>query len=139
MTTNLYETIQDIIELRVRYYDLIMLSHLVHNDKKAFDDIIREKAEITEKLNEYNFSECIDENTSMVNILVFAYEHPGVGITHNLFDDNEFIYYDINDDVVKDENGNVFETWVPGKGYNGLITRYQDERWQNGWRVYNNQ
>ena len=138
MTLNIYDRVQEILKLRNRYFELVLLSHTVPFSDPKYDEIIHEKSTVSKQLNDLGFTDQgLDVNASMINILVYAYEHPNAPFTHRLFEPNEYLYYDPDTTYIKDEDGNVFETWVEGQGYNGMIQRGYDDRYDMGWRTYN--
>lgn len=63
--------------------------------------------------------------------------NPYLHITHDLFNEDEYIYSDV-DGLVYDENGYLFEDWGSEtnmwSGRNGIRLR-QGNMWENGWHV----
>ena len=56
--------------------------------------------------------------------------YPHLPITHYLFDDNEYIFSNI-DGIVYDESGYIFENW---SGVNGIRLR-SGGMWEDGWSI----
>ena len=137
MTTNIYERVQEILKLRTRYFELLTLSHTVPFTDPQYDDIILEKTDVSKKISELGYTdEGMDTNATMINILVYAFEHPASPFTHERFDADEYLYYMSDTGYIYDENNNIFETWIEGQGYNGILTRGYDDRYDTGWKTY---
>ena len=136
LNNEIREQLSEMLYLRERLKDLRLLSHTLPKESKMYDEVITEKTEISKKLNDTGFSSTITKNSSLLSILVYMYEHPLIHITHNLFDEDEYIYYDDQDSVIKDENGSVFEDWSEhSTSYNGIMIRYPQDVWKYGWYI----
>lgn len=59
---------------------------------------------------------------------------PGIRITHKSFDRNEYIYTELIDGLVYDENHYLFEDW--DGDHDGMRHRVGDS-WEEGWMLYN--
>lgn len=136
LNNEIREQLSEVLYLRERLKDLRLLSHTLPKESKMYDEVISEKTEISNKLNDTGFSSTITTNSSLLTILVYMYEHPFIHISHNLFDEDEYIYYDNQESVIKDENGNVFEDWSEhSTSYNGIMIRYPQDVWKYGWYI----
>ena len=61
-------------------------------------------------------------------------KYPGIRITHKSFDRNEYIYTELVDGLVYDENHYLFEDW--DGDHDGMRRRVGDS-WEKGWMLYN--
>ena len=73
------------------------------------------------------------KNMTRDQMIGFIKENSGIKITHELFGDDEYLVGRGN--VVYDENGYVFETWI-GTFHNGIRMR-TGGLWETGWSVKN--
>jgi hypothetical protein len=129
------EDLSTILYLRKKIMDLYLLSHTLPKESRKYDEVIEEKVEAFEKLNQFNVNTTITASNSMLTILVWMYEHPYSKVTHPLFEKNEFIFFDSEENVIKDEKGRLFEDWDENStSYNGIMIRTA-EAWKTGWRL----
>lgn len=124
-----------VLELRSEFTKLSFLIHSIKKESKKYDEVYHTREDIRKKLNSMGFNPKVTDNMTKLNILVYMYEHPFSKVTHDLFDVNEYIYYDDNTDCIRDEHNNIFETWDENSSYNGFMMR-TSEHWENNWRLY---
>jgi hypothetical protein len=129
------EDLSTILYLRKKIMDLYLLSHTLPKESRKYDEVIEEKLEAYEMLKQFNITTTITASNSMLTILVWMYEHPYSKVTHPLFEENEFIFFDSEENVIKDEKGRIFEDWDEhSTSYNGMMIR-TTEAWKTGWRL----
>lgn len=138
MNSQIREDLSNILYLRKKIMNLYLLSHTLPKESKKYDEIIEEKHEMYEALKEYSllFNPTITASNSLLTILVWMYEHPYSKVTHSLFAENEFIFFDKEDNMIKDEAGHIFEDWDENStSYNGIMMRATDDVWLTGWKL----
>jgi hypothetical protein len=135
--TEIQENVLTVLKLRKELHRLSFLIHTMKKDSTKYDDVYNRQLEIRLILDKMGFKTGVSDNMSKLAIIVYMYEHPFEKITHKLFTTDEYLYYDINEDCIKDENQNVFETWVKEPcSYNGIMVR-TEKHWEYGWKLYN--
>ena len=67
-------------------------------------------------------------------MIAFIKTHPGVRITHELFASDEYICA-LDNGIVYDENGYLFEDWYSENARDGIRIRTGD-RWETGWKFF---
>lgn len=77
----------------------------------------------------------MENNNAMTRdeMIEFIRKNPNVKITHESFNKDEYLYYLCG--VIYDENGYVFEDFVPCSFRCGLRIRIGD-CWETGWSLY---
>ena len=132
----IYQKVLFILDIKREYNKLAFLSHSLEKENRQYDELLAKRQAIYEIYGAMGYNMAVNDNMSKLNILVYMYEHPSVRVSHDLFDTNEYIYYDKECDCIKDEYGNIFESWEEGRNiYNGFYVR-TGSRWEYGWHLY---
>lgn len=132
----IYQKVLFILDIKREYAKLTFLIHSLEKENRQYDELLAKRQAIYDIYGIMGYNMFVNDNMSKLNILVYMYEHPNVRISHDLFDDNEYIYYDKECDCIKDEYNNIFESWEEGRNiYNGFYAR-TGSRWDYGWHLY---
>ena len=132
----IYQKLLLILELKKEYLKLSFLIHTLEKDHRQYDEIYEKREAIYKIYEAFGYSPFVNDNMGKLSILVYMYEHPFEKVTHDLFDVNEYLYYDDKCNCICDENGNIFEPWEEGRNiYNGFYVR-TGEQWEYGWHLY---
>lgn len=132
------KTVKSILQMKQRLKNINILLYTIDKNERLYDNLYDEKLDILSALDECNYTGIISDNMSKLQILVYMYEHPYEKITHDSFNDYEYLYYDKTNDCIKDEHNNVFESWEcysKPYGYNGFLIR-NTAKWDYGWKIY---